>query len=603
MRLFKTLFLLSFLTILPQFLIAQMGCPGCLIDLPEDLPEDTIFIGDAATGHIGTHYDADISFRMPKTTTPVNASDPEIPAGFDINSITISGVSNLPPGLSWEASQLDFIPSDETDGCVKLCGTPLQSGLFEVEVNVTAQVFVIQQSTSFTFPVLIVADTSATDGFTLINDNGCGEVTASFINNIPSGGVDGFSYTWDFGNGNSSIDESPTDQTYSEPGLYEINYQAIVDTSQYYLTHVTLTSVSCSDLFNGPDLYIEISDPDGEIVFQPAEVENASLPMNFDLYLPIGTGDYTLRVIDDDQGVDGGDDICGVVNFSQLSNGVLNDTEMSLEITILHQVDTINSVDTVWVYEIPDVPMVTDDIDGPLCKGDVVNLTSSYETGNQWVMNNAPIEGATMQEFVATENGSYQVEYTSPDGCNAISDPIEIAFNEEPPVVPFVNENNLLQLSDPGSISDLYNLSWLFNDSVIPDETMDTYCINENGVYSLVVTDITTGCKSVYSSEEIYNPDFPDCMTATNELETTNFRLYPNPVKNLFFIEAEFVQSGNILLELTSSIGQSIYRAEIPYQSGMFLFELDMSQFPDGFYSLGLNQNGHQKVVKLIKTK
>lgn len=74
-------------------------------------------------------------------------------------------------------------------------------------------------------------------------------------------------------------------------------------------------------------------------------------------------------MIDDDQGIDGGDDICGVVNFSQLSNGTLNDTEMSLSITILHQVDTITSVDTVWVYPIPDMPEVTDDITGPYAKG------------------------------------------------------------------------------------------------------------------------------------------------------------------------------------------------------------------------------------------
>lgn len=600
MRLFTTITALL-IFFLPQISNAQTGCPGCEIVLPESLPDDTIFITDAIPGHIGSYYDGDISFRMPMTTTPVNASDPEIPAGFDINSITIAGVSNLPPGLSWEPNQFDFIPEEQTDGCVKICGTPLQAGLFEVEVNVTAQVFVVQQSTSFTFPILIQADTSTTDGFTIINNNGCGEVTASFINNVPSNGVDGFSYSWDFGNGNSSIDENPGNQTYSEPGGYEVNYQAIVDTSQYYLSLVTVSSVSCTDIFNGPDLYIEISDPDGEIIYQPAEVENATLPMNFSLYLPIGEGDYTIRVIDDDQGIDGGDDICGVVNFSQLSNGTLNDTDMSLSITILHQVDTITSMDSVWVYAIPDVPTVTDDINGPLCKGDIITLTSSYENNNQWFKNGVLLSNETGQEIEIGESGTYQVQYTSEDGCTSLSEELEIFFNEEPPVAPFINENNLLILSDPGSITDMYSLQWLLNDATLTDETNDTYCINQDGEYTLLVIDNATGCKSEYSSDEIYDPNFPDCMTATDDLIFSEFRLFPNPVSRTFTIDAELLESGDIELNIANAIGQKIYNNRFENVFGQFLFEMDLGDQPDGIYFLDILLNGKRKVVKFIK--
>lgn len=602
MRSLKKISLFFVFIILTQWVSAQSGCPGCGIGLPVSIPEDTIFITDAPDGHIATYYDGDISFRMPKTTTPVHDSDPTVPAGFDINSISISGVSNLPPGLQWEPSQFDFIPANETDGCVKICGTPLQSGLFLVEVNVTAQVFVVQQSTSFTFPILIQTDTSTTDGFTIINDNGCGEVTSSFINNVPSNGVEGFSYHWNFGNGNSSIDENPANQTYDEPGIYEINYQAIVDTSKYYLSQVTVNSVSCSDLLNGPDLYIEISDPQGEVIYQPAELENASTPLNFYLYLPIGAGDYTLRVIDDDQGIDGGDDICGVVNFSQLSNGTLNDTEMSLSITILHQVDTITSIDTVWVYPIPDMPEITDDITGPLCKGNMATLSSSYETNNQWFRNNMPMEGETGQELVVTENGSYQVEYTSPDGCTALSEAVEIFFNEEPPVAPFVNENNLLQLSDPGQISDLYSLQWLLNDAIIIDGTEATYCISQDGLYSLVVTDIITGCKSVFSAQEIYNPGYPNCVNATEDLSMAGLRLFPNPFKSAFSIEATLLEAGNIDLKISNAIGQEIFQKDFGMVSGDFNYQLDMSDQANGIYFLSLRLNDQQIIAKLIKS-
>lgn len=112
-------------------------------------------------------------------------------------------------------------------------------------------------------------------------------MTSAFINNVPSGGVDGFSYHWNFGNGNSSIDENPGNQTYDEPGIYEISYQAIVDTSKYYLSQVTVNSVSCSDLLNGPDLYIEISDPQGEVIYQPAELVNANTHSTFTFTCPL----------------------------------------------------------------------------------------------------------------------------------------------------------------------------------------------------------------------------------------------------------------------------------------------------------------------------
>ncbi len=540
---------------------------------------------------------------MPRTTTPVNASDPEVPAGFDINSISIVSVSNLPPGLSWEPSQTDFIPEEETDGCVKICGVPLQSGLFEVEVNVTAQVFVVQQSTSFTFPILIQTDTSATEGFTLINDNGCGEVTASFINNIPSNGVDGYSYLWNFGNGNYSLDENPVNQTYNEPGTYEVSYQAIVDTSQYYLSQVTVNNVGCNDLLGGaPDLYIEITDPEGEIIYQPAEIENASTPLNFYLYLPIGPGQYSMRVIDDDQGVDGGDDICGIFSFTQMANGTYSDGETSINITILHQVDTITSVDTVWVYPVPEAPELSSDVMEPLCKGDMATLSSSYETSNQWFNNNLPIEGATNQQLEVTENGFYQVQYTSEDGCTAISGAMEIVFNEEPPVAPFFNENNLLQLSDPGQITELYSIQWLFNDTVIPDESDIFYCINESGTYSVVVTDITTGCKSVFSADEQYNPDFPNCMSSTNELALNTFEVYPNPVSDICTIEADFIDIGQVSVRITNSLGQIVKQKHFGELSGAFKYEWNMSDQPDGIYMLLLSLDDRLKTVKLIKT-
>ena len=80
-------------------LTAQSGCPGCQIGLPDGLAADTVFLSAADTGRAGILYDSDLSFRLPKTTDPVHAVDPSVPAGLTISHLTISSVVNLPPGL------------------------------------------------------------------------------------------------------------------------------------------------------------------------------------------------------------------------------------------------------------------------------------------------------------------------------------------------------------------------------------------------------------------------------------------------------------------------------------------------------------------------
>ncbi|MBK8705603.1 MAG: hypothetical protein IPN33_19905 [Saprospiraceae bacterium] len=119
-----------------------------------------------------------------------------------------------------------------------------------------------------------------------------------------SDSVAGFSYLWDFGNGNASIQENPGPQTYSSPGVYPIQYTAIIDTSGYYLARVNILEVGCNDILGGaPDLKIGIYDNTGQEVYLSSIVQNASVPLAFDLFLPLETGNYSLRVTDNDGGL------------------------------------------------------------------------------------------------------------------------------------------------------------------------------------------------------------------------------------------------------------------------------------------------------------
>jgi len=68
-----TLFL-SFIT----SLVFAFDCPNCTYELPTDLGVDTIYIDQVPDAVAGEYYETVISFRLPKTTTPVAATNSTI---------------------------------------------------------------------------------------------------------------------------------------------------------------------------------------------------------------------------------------------------------------------------------------------------------------------------------------------------------------------------------------------------------------------------------------------------------------------------------------------------------------------------------------------
>ncbi|MEO1713920.1 MAG: PKD domain-containing protein, partial [Bacteroidota bacterium] len=345
----KKIWILFTLLVFAQLSYAQ--CPGCTVDLPT-LPEDTIYLGPAPDGQANAYYEADISFRMPKTTDPVSAVDPDIPPGLTLDDVEITGVTGLPLGLEWEANQTFFEVATETDGCVRLCGTPLVSDSFFVLVNLNATIFGITQTASFEFPLYVGPATTSNDGFSMSNNIACGSTTVEFTNNVPSDGQTGYSYTWDFGNNTTSTAENPAPVTYTEPGIYEVNFAANIDTTGTLLTSVTVLNSDCGDInippFDNPDLYIRIENPSGGLLYISPIQDNVEPPTVFSIVLPIGAGDYTIEVIDDDLI---GEQSCGTVTFNQSTSGVLVDGDLQVEVDLVTPTTIIQTVDTVFVYE------------------------------------------------------------------------------------------------------------------------------------------------------------------------------------------------------------------------------------------------------------
>ena len=588
----------------PYFLSSQNGCPGCSTNLPP-LPADTIYLSEAPDGEAGVFYEEDISFRLPKTTTPVNATDPGTPAGLNINKITIISLVGLPPGLSWEANQMEFNPDNETDGCVRFCGTPLQPGLYDVQVFVTAEVLVVNQSTSFSFPIYIAPSSSVNAGFAMTNNSGCGSVTVEFENNVPSAGQDGFSYLWDFGNGFQSLSENPPPVTYDEPGVYEVNYEATVDTAGYTLTTVHVLATGCGDtsippIFNGaPDLYLKIKNPDGDIIFQTSPVNNAPVPFAFTVNLPLEEGNYELEVRDDDTF---GSETCGTVNFNRTTTGTLASGSLEVALDIIHPVTTIQTTDTVRVYELPEQPLVEPAPDVQACSGESVLLTANYDDNLQWYRDTTLLFGENFPELMTNEPGNYWVSYTSPDGCKVESDEVSFTLLPLPAPPAFFNDKNLLRVNEPSLLPTNHELQWLVNGVAVPGANGREFCITEPGtqLYTLLVTDLDSGCKREYSLGATYDPDF-DCLTPVGEaLSDLDVIVYPNPADQFISVVLPSESLGqDYSIRLVDLLGQ-VHDFQGQTSLIQTKLSLDCSAFPAGVYFLVIEINGRKFTQKLI---
>lgn len=582
--------LLSFLFVLCIFnqISAQTGCPGCQINLPAGLPEDTVYLPAFPDGQVGVEYNQDISFRMPKTTTPVAAIDSTTPPGLTINSIEIVGVEGLPPGLSWEPSQFVFPVATQTDGCIKICGTPTVSDSFIVTVKLKATILFFSQEATFPLRIYIAPGTSQNDGFTMLNPVGCGSTTVEFTNNIPSGGNPGFSYTWNFGDSTTYEGENPPPHEYTSPGTYIVDYQAVIDTADYTLLSVILLNLECVDLLGlgKPDVYVIVKDStETEIFNSSPDIADINLPYTLSIGLELQSGTYTMEIWDEDSGLKGGDDKCGTFTFTVLSNGNVVSGGFAGVLNIYKPVKTLHYKDTIIVYPLPVAPTITTPKGEITCADNApLPLISSVSTNIQWYVNGEIISAATDSLYLAEESGFYQVATTSAEGCIAYSEGVDITITPLPPLPLFSNNGkNLLIMFDTINLPAAYQLQWYLNGQTIPDANGFWYCSMESGLYTLEIIDLNTDCINLYQLNVVYNPAF-DCTVGNKEVILANsVSIFPNPAREMVNIQLQqpMVLQSVSLVDMNGKTVRQIFPTSVSD-----FYQISCEHLPDGIYRL-----------------
>lgn len=606
----KTAYIFLFVIGVAVQVIAQSSCPGCTISLPDSLAVDTIYLGSTPSATVFQPYEADLSFRMPMTTTAVANAGVNVPSGLNITQIEILQVNNLPPGLSWEASQTIFAVQEETDGCVRFCGTPLLVDSFRVEVVVRASLGVLfSQETSFFVPLVVEAASSSNNGFTLLNNEGCGSVEVSFINEVASNGLVGFSYFWDFGNGLTSSLENPPSQIYNSPGIYPITYEATIDTMGYFLSEIKVLATDCTDAFGGrPDLKLDIHDPNGNLILVTNTLENTNLPAVFPLFLEMSTGEYSVTVIDVDAFPSGPDDICGTIAFNRENPGVFTAGPLTIEISVFHPTETVLARDTVMVYEQPSPPLFAA-IDNPLiCPTDSVRLsiTNFADLGEAgyltWFQDSTDLFLLPDQTTYYTASPAlYQVRYTSPDGCLSTSTAPAFDLLPEPDTVLLENFGNLVQVFGVAIPEGLLPRWYL--DGALTDESQLRFCATASGLYTLELIDPQTGCSSQSSIFVVVDPSLNCDVVNTAQLpqERNNWQLFPNPSQGPVSLRGYLSEPAQLDIQLLDATGRLLQRSNYRANAGEWQQTLALPTLAAGVYYLQVRTDRGLTVLKLLR--
>ncbi|MFK7936668.1 MAG: PKD domain-containing protein [Saprospiraceae bacterium] len=414
------------------------------------------------------------------------------------------------------------------------------------------------------------------------------------------------SWLWDFGDGNTSTEASPT-HTYAEGGEYLVRLDVTTDEGctsriQYF---IEVGYCVCYNYYEP----VCATDPDsGETFFfnSVCEAECAG-------YTDFGECETDCHCEDD------GQPVC-------------------VEIETGETVEFPNSCEAFcagyWYFDSCDGSDGNDGIDTPECQamfwfgvaeGNAINFFDLSETDTTivswtWDFGNGDFSSEAEPNYTYDEEGVYLVTLTiiTASGCESTFAVLvwtneDLINNSDCQALffPVLDGNNILAIDM--SIGGIESWEWDMGDGTTFSNTQEVFHTYEDAAGEITVTlKITTvdGCESTFAvvlnlGLGSFHGDSNPAALSVNTNETATIlqaiEVAPNPTADFAQLQISTTQSIDYQLNIVSSIGQVLQQSKGTLNTGEQQLTVDLSQFSAGVYYVTLNTEGQTWTERVVK--
>ncbi|TNE48171.1 MAG: T9SS type A sorting domain-containing protein, partial [Bacteroidetes bacterium] len=161
----------------------------------------------------------------------------------------------------------------------------------------------------------------------------------------------------------------------------------------------------------------------------------------------------------------------------------------------------------------------------------------------------------------------------------------------------YINDRNNLELADTLALPASYSLQWYLFSGPIAGATGFEYCATMNGEYTLVLTDLTTGCTNSYTTSVTVDPAY-DCTVGTRDAVTGTLTVFPNPAHDQVTVQLPVPLQQNSTLRIWDIAGRLV--EQLPVGSGVNQINMACNDRNPGVYVLELQQADKRYIGRLV---
>ncbi|MBR4582325.1 MAG: PKD domain-containing protein [Bacteroidales bacterium] len=548
------IFAMSMCSLAQSIVCTDNACTP-ITDQPFSTTSVPYYCADELTFEQGQAVDVCITIMCPETT---NVTAHGIPATAQIQSLTITGFSNLPEGLSYCVSRVDLDPTTNVYATIHITGTAPStnedydlelSGIFTGTASAFSQTIPLEnENVTFATGIVLTIGEGQSLPSEIVCDDPCPAVTNQPMSQttIPYYAPEELTY-----NVNEAVDVCITIQCPANTNVEYMGMQAAA----------TITSMTITGFTNIPD----------GLSYCVSRTDMDPTTNNFATVLLTGTattaGAFDLNI---------SCEVTGTANITGMGTMPLNDFAITFPTGIVVTIEeqTSNPV----VANFTSDPEATQLLGGSviyITAGEIITYTNASEnaTSIAWTFeggnpsssteNTVEVTYATAGNYTTTLTayGENNTESTKTVGVNVSSVPTPV-FNvdfsadvttiETGETVHFTNNTTATINNEPYAGTIYYR--WIFgvNGATSTDEN-PSYTYETAGVYSVILAasdeeintlDILGGWYPVQIKEDYIIVTDP---VSVDETAISEINVYPNPTNSVINIAAENMQNITIM--------------------------------------------------------